>query len=413
MALINSLKHSLFSGELSDVQFMVGRQFGEAKPFSAHKYVLSLRSPVFRAMLYGTLAESAEKTIDIPDDVPDAFSSMLNYLYTDSIEDLTVDNVCATWMCADKYDLPLLVDICCDYVTDQLSVDNCLTILEDGIQRHAEGIIKRCLHFIDGFAERVLRSEHFSTIGHKALVMILGSDTLFAVEQNIYLAVEKWAQEACKAKSMDSSGASRRQMLGEALFLVRFPLLSNAQLADGPAKSGLLLPSELHDLYQYQSTQVKSPSLPFSTEQRRAPSFRIGNTVLQYKEKVFVQRSDCPDIWCAGEVVGATRRAFRCKWYDTYARYGPFGGGSGEDSFVSEKILRAAEFMIRGQEMLVRKEYTYTPVLYSRPTAQADYHVVQYWGSLWSFHFHDLAVADDIVTMFRATGSVCRSKCYK
>ncbi|XP_055353045.1 BTB/POZ domain-containing protein 6-B-like [Paramacrobiotus metropolitanus] len=189
--LINSLKKSLVSGEFSDVQFMVGRQFGDRKIFSAHKYVLCLRSSVFRAMFYGDLAENCEKPIDISDVPVEAFANMLSFLYTDAMGKLSVENVIATWMCADKYDLPELVGICCDFVSAKLSIDNCLTILENGVHWHADEIVKRCLEFIDRSAEGVLQSEHFVAIGQKTLVMVLQSETLFAAEHNIYLAVER------------------------------------------------------------------------------------------------------------------------------------------------------------------------------------------------------------------------------
>ncbi|XP_055332376.1 ubiquitin carboxyl-terminal hydrolase 7-like [Paramacrobiotus metropolitanus] len=72
----------------------------------------------------------------------------------------------------------------------------------------------------------------------------------------------------CKQNSMDASSANRREMLGPALFLIRFPLLIHAQLLDGPLKNGLLLQSEGWDIFHYKHATIK-PRLPFPTQPRQ------------------------------------------------------------------------------------------------------------------------------------------------
>ncbi|XP_055353009.1 BTB/POZ domain-containing protein 6-B-like isoform X2 [Paramacrobiotus metropolitanus] len=243
-------------------------------------------------------------------------------------------------MCADKYNVPPLIEKCWHFVGAKLSVDNCLTMLEEGIEWHAEEIVTRCLQFIHRYAEGVLQSEYFSTVKLETLVMIVQSPTLVADEHNIYLAIERWAEEACRAGNLDPSGANRRQVLGEALFRVRFPLLSNTQLADGPVKSGLLLHSEVHDLYQYKFATVKPP-LPFPTEARGLASFRIGDTVLEYSEQVFVQRHRDTKTWQPVVIVGAEQGEFRYAWQSPL-------GAWGEDVAASEQILKASQFLKPG-----------------------------------------------------------------
>ena len=58
------LNNSLFS----DVKFVVRKSDGESestKVISAHKFVLSIGSPVFEAMFYGELAETRD-SIELP-----------------------------------------------------------------------------------------------------------------------------------------------------------------------------------------------------------------------------------------------------------------------------------------------------------------------------------------------------------
>ncbi|XP_055357287.1 BTB/POZ domain-containing protein 3-like [Paramacrobiotus metropolitanus] len=185
LLLASSIKRSLGSGELSDVQFTIGLQFGQPKYFRAH-------NSVFCAMFYGKLAERSDHDIDIPDIIPDAFDNMLSFLYTDNVDNLDMDNVIQTLMCADKYDLPLLVDICCDFIRAQLCVDNCLALLNNAVGLRADVIVEPCLDFIDRNADAVLLSERFAAVDQKTVVMILRRDTLSAAENNVYLAVEKY-----------------------------------------------------------------------------------------------------------------------------------------------------------------------------------------------------------------------------
>lgn len=51
------------------------------KRFQAHRLLLSLRSPVFRAMFNGPMKEAPSKEITVTDVTPEAFAAMLAYLY--------------------------------------------------------------------------------------------------------------------------------------------------------------------------------------------------------------------------------------------------------------------------------------------------------------------------------------------
>ncbi|XP_055353042.1 BTB/POZ domain-containing protein 6-B-like [Paramacrobiotus metropolitanus] len=115
---------------MSDVRFAVGHQFGTVKMFAAHKYILSICSTVFDTMFNGSLPESCEDAIEIPDLPPEAFANMLSYIYTDSVENLNLDNAIPTMNCADKYDLPQLVKKCLAFVTKRITFDKVLTLAE-------------------------------------------------------------------------------------------------------------------------------------------------------------------------------------------------------------------------------------------------------------------------------------------
>ena len=50
--------------------------------FECHQFMLSSRSPVFRAMFQSDMTEAATKRVDIQDLQPDTVNDMLLYIYT-------------------------------------------------------------------------------------------------------------------------------------------------------------------------------------------------------------------------------------------------------------------------------------------------------------------------------------------
>ncbi|XP_055350805.1 BTB/POZ domain-containing protein 3-like [Paramacrobiotus metropolitanus] len=207
---------------------------------------MSVRSTVFDTLYYGSVPENCTAPIDIPDVLPEAFANMLSYMYTDEVTNLTLDNVFDTLKCADKYDLPLLLAMCTDFILSKLNITNCLHILDNVVNYGdaAPSIVEKCFCLIDESALTIWQSDQFCTI------------------------IRLWAVNTCNQKNIDTSSGNRREVLGRALFLVRFPLLTDAQLLDGPARTGLLLPSEVLDIYHYKHAAIK-PQLPFRTESRQ------------------------------------------------------------------------------------------------------------------------------------------------
>ncbi|XP_055348238.1 BTB/POZ domain-containing protein 6-A-like [Paramacrobiotus metropolitanus] len=222
-------------------------------------------------------------------------------MYTDKVENLNTDNVILTMNCADKYDFAPLVRVCLEMIHSQLSAANCLPVLEQALHWHAGAVAEKCFSLLDKESSAVLKSKEFTAISQGTLQVILQRNTLSVVEHAIYLAVERWATEACRRNDLEPSAVHRRQMLGDALYLVRFPLLSGAELADGPAKSGLLTESELLNIFLYQNAAVK-PSLPFPTECRENQNGLV-STDFQVGDEVFVKRVISRTCYGNGEIL--------------------------------------------------------------------------------------------------------------
>ncbi|XP_055347925.1 BTB/POZ domain-containing protein 2-like [Paramacrobiotus metropolitanus] len=346
--MVDQLKYILASGEMSDVRFAVGRQHGPAKIFSVHKFVLSLGSDVFHTMFNGGLAESGDRAIDIPEILPEAFANMLTFLYTRTLGgELTADNVFETMYCADKYNLPLLMELCQQFINSHLNIDNCLVFWKKAKHSMLDclaGFVEKCLAVVDAKCKDVLQSDQFSDIGQDTLITILQRSTLSAEENSIYRALEKWSVDACVRDHLEPSPANRRGVLGPALFLVRFPLMTDAQLANGPIKSGLLLDAEVRDIYQYKHSDSK-PQISFPTEPRKPRTLPLRNVEeLEEQAEVFVDVDERDNYWYPMTFVGMMLD-------DTDALVSDDGGATVQQYALS-KIVCAADILKEGQKII-------------------------------------------------------------
>ncbi|XP_055350086.1 BTB/POZ domain-containing protein 6-B-like [Paramacrobiotus metropolitanus] len=270
-----------------------------------------MRSPVFRTMFYGSLPENCDHPIPVPDVHPDAFANMLSYFYTNDVE-LSRNTVFPTRFCADRYDVPLLVDHCSRFILSQLEAGNCLMYLDKAVKWNAEDIVESCLKLVDMHTEGILRSKRFSKLDRKSLELILQRSTLQAAENAIYMAVEKWAAAACARINEEPTAANRRRVLGDLLYLVRFPLMSDQELLDGPAESNLLLQSEWWDIFRLKHAKAK-PETPFFAQPRLSPGFvplpplpdGIAPTTESFsRSSWWIRKFIQSFLWLAGKLLG-------------------------------------------------------------------------------------------------------------
>ena len=104
-----------------DVSFSVG---GEA--FEAHRFVLAMRSPVFKAELYGPMREARTgQRITVEDMQPAVFRTLLHFIYTDSLpdKDLDTEMILLLPVAADRYAMERLKLVCQSILCEGLNTD--------------------------------------------------------------------------------------------------------------------------------------------------------------------------------------------------------------------------------------------------------------------------------------------------
>ncbi|XP_055357192.1 BTB/POZ domain-containing protein 2-like isoform X2 [Paramacrobiotus metropolitanus] len=149
----------------------------------------------------------------------------------DPLPNLSPHNVFATMNVAMKYQLPALLQHCSEFVSHSLRASNCLLFLDNAVLWGDAESLRMCMEMVDAYSE-VLFLEDFAGLQHETLMMVLRRNTLAANEDSVYKAAESWAFAACARNNLDPSPFNRRQVLGSAFRLIRFPLLTDALLSD-------------------------------------------------------------------------------------------------------------------------------------------------------------------------------------
>ncbi|CAL5007477.1 unnamed protein product [Urochloa decumbens] len=163
------LGNLLDAGDGVDVAFSVG---GET--FSAHKAVLAMRSPVFKAELFGRMRESKEQLVTIEEMQPDVFRSLLHFIYTDSLPgmddpegDVNKDMIHHLLVAADRYAVDRLKLVCQSILCKKLDVETVSATLALAYQHNCDRLKDICLEFITSSA--TVMDSVVATQGYKNL----------------------------------------------------------------------------------------------------------------------------------------------------------------------------------------------------------------------------------------------------
>ena len=252
----------MFNNDLfSDVKFVVKRadDTGRSKQvIPAHKFVLSISSPVFEAMFYGELAETTD-SIELPDCEYDSLLELFRYMYSDEVN-LSESNVMGVLYLAKKYMVPSLADECTQYLQDHLDVSNVFSILPPAQKYEEIKLVDRCWNVIDEETEEAVKSDGFLTIERSLLKVVVERDTLTIKEIELFKAVDLWATKECERQGIATDGAVKRKILGEDLIKkIRFPTMKQEDFASVVLDSEMLTPKEIVTIVKYLSSVPRSP----------------------------------------------------------------------------------------------------------------------------------------------------------
>ncbi|KAF8649199.1 hypothetical protein HU200_064394 [Digitaria exilis] len=148
----------------------------EGETFGAHRLVLAARSPVFKAELFGEMAESKASSITIEDMRAPTFKSMLDYMYHGLLPAGTAEMDEASrkkmefehlYVAADRYGLDTLKAMCEEVLCATVSVSTVLSSLVFADDRTCPKLKSRCLAFLavgENFTEVAVTNEYLDVM---------------------------------------------------------------------------------------------------------------------------------------------------------------------------------------------------------------------------------------------------------
>ena len=266
----------LFNNELmSDIKFTVPVP-GESESkkckhvIFAHKFLLSISSPVFYTMFNGAMSETRE-TIELPDCEYEILVEFLRYIYCEELA-LNERNVSGVLYLSKKYMMPPLADKCWQFLVSNMYPSNVFSVLSVAEFHEEEKVVNLCWKMVDGQTEAVLNSAALGQrIERPHLEAMVSRDTLKTEEVKLFTAVDNWATRECEKNGLTPDGKTKRTVVGEQIIkAIRFPVMGQYNFSSVVTSSGILSDEEVSLLQKYFENTLDGP-IPFP--QHRRPSF--------------------------------------------------------------------------------------------------------------------------------------------
>lgn len=214
----------------ADLKFIFGSDTDYLESVPAHKILLSMGSPVFETMFYGSLKEKS--TIPIVDASADAFKEFLQFFYLDKVR-LRSDNIIDVTNLCKKYEVTGALRVCENPLKRSLgfNVNEMCSEYEIALLLELDNVIKSCEQNIKNNAEEILKSTSFADCSRKIIGRIL---KLIAKECSASVIVDAciaWATAQCRREQTRSSAVNLKAQLAFLLDRVPFAELSAEQFA--------------------------------------------------------------------------------------------------------------------------------------------------------------------------------------
>ena len=156
----NAIRSLCNSIEMSDAKIIC-----QGKEFPCHKLILSLRSSVFKRMFLSNLRLSEaedDSTLKIDDVSAETMEVFLKFLYTDELNPENVNS--DLLICADKYDVKRLVNVCVKHFESIIDTNNVMEIAFTAYLIEHEQLLKKASKFIINNAGEIKKPDKWDQI---------------------------------------------------------------------------------------------------------------------------------------------------------------------------------------------------------------------------------------------------------
>uniref|UniRef100_A0AC34QSM5 BTB domain-containing protein n=1 Tax=Panagrolaimus sp. JU765 TaxID=591449 RepID=A0AC34QSM5_9BILA len=304
------LSEALQSGLMADVVINVN---GEAIP--AHKLVLYFRSSFFKTMFDGQFAPKSENgelpVISINNDsiTAEHFKNFLMFLYSDEVE-VTGDNAFILMNLAEMYDVPSLMEPIEEFLTENLTSENVVTLANSASLFDNSEIFKSCVEFIMNKSDVLKSTDKFCEMNERVLLAVLQQDEgnltchPFNIAKNdlmekqcllcekkpvfrecdLFRKVLNWGENQCKIKGMDENPENMKKILEPFLPFIRFPTMTVEELMK------FVHPTELFDDSVFLSFMLDAQNIAIGKPSNKSTFSQVGRNVFIEPKALLVEK---------------------------------------------------------------------------------------------------------------------------
>ncbi|KAL3096513.1 hypothetical protein niasHT_027015 [Heterodera trifolii] len=249
-SVLTRYKNLLLTGTVADLVFVFD-EGGETKVVRAHRQILWGISDAFDCLI------SEDEKKDKPPTKPVAiknidfgvFKAILLFLYCGDMAEVKGEILFDVFIAADQYFMRELVAECLRF--DFSKIPNIFAVYAECLKLKGpnfEHFAQNCLRFIDANAKLLLISDEFLHIDHQLLCKILERDGLTICDEfDVWKAAIRWAKNGCGEE--DPSALNLRRMLRDALYLIRFPIITERDFLDHIVPTGVLDADEVLSVF--------------------------------------------------------------------------------------------------------------------------------------------------------------------
>lgn len=266
----NKLKNNFIASSISDLYLQpdladVNFEFqidDKTIKVPAHKCILAGASKVFRAMFFGPLKEG--EIVRVNDADPSAFKEFLQFFYLPEIE-ITMENIEAVVLLADKYDMPKYVNTCTEFLERQLTKDTIIWGYQLALSLDNEKLKQFCEMEIETHSKDVFKSDTFLRCDKAVVENILKFNSLHCREIDLFEACIEWAETCCARDGLDQNNSENvRKQLGEFLHSIRFASMTVEEIGMITSKEryeALFSREELRDIRGMKTVENFQPNI--------------------------------------------------------------------------------------------------------------------------------------------------------
>lgn len=245
--------------ELCDVTL----QTEDGLSISAHRNVLSVGSPYFRAMFTGKLRESRNETITLKGVTGESLRCIVRFIYSSSI-DVNETNVDDILSASDLFQMKEIKNVCCQFLKEQLHPSNCLGIAAVAGGFSCEELWSEARKYAVKHFTQVIKCDEFKNLPLDAVKqLLLDENVCVRSEEDVYSAAMDWISES----------ADRLKYSAEVLSCVRLPVLSPSFLNSQVVSNEWL--SNDPECKQMLEEAVTYASSPTSEKRKRSLATRM------------------------------------------------------------------------------------------------------------------------------------------